>query len=155
MDIKYVKFFFDNVRHAQVDRFRNQTGYTKPAAAPAPSLVAAKPTLPDIVLPDPNDNNFKFDALVGHRAAPGTRVEPPNLNFSLAPAPASQQPPTAPLILGSPPGRATPASKTPPSPGTPTADSPRYEMLGPGPRSPHTPTSTPPHPCLPSFPTRI
>ena len=148
MNIKHVKNWF-NVRHVQVDRFRNQTGYTKPtpAPAPAPSLVAAKPTLPDIVLPDPNDNNFKFDALVGHRAAPGTRVEPPNLNFSLAPAPASQQPPTAPLILGSPPGRATPAtpaSKTPPSPGTPTADSPRYEMLGPGPRSPHTPTSTPP-----------
>ena len=126
MNIKHVNNWF-NVRHVQVDRFRNQTGYTKPAPAPAPapSLVAAKPTLPDIVLPDPNDNNYKFDALVGHRAAPGTRVEPPNLNFSLAPAPApaSQQPPTAPLILGSPPGRATPArparSKPPPRPTSP------------------------------------
>ena len=101
--------------------------------------LTAKPTLPDIVLPDPQDNNFKFDALVGHRAAPGTRVEPPDLSFTLT------QPP--PINLDSPVHSSaadTPASKTPGTPGTPTADSPRYEMLGPGPRSPHTPTSTPP-----------
>ena len=98
--------------------------------------LTAKPTLPDIVLPDPQDNNFKFDALVGHRAAPGTRVEPPDLSFTLT------QPP--PINLDSPvltSAADTPASKTPGTPGTPTADSPRYEMLGPGTRSPHTPTS--------------
>ena len=49
----------------------------------------------------------------------------------------------------------TPADKTPGTPGTPTADSPRYEMLGPAKRSPHTPTSTPPRsPSTPRSPPR-
>ena len=131
----------------KVDRFRNQTGYTKPATAapvtlpPMVSSLAVKPTLPDIVLPDPTDTNFKFDNLVGHRAAPGSRVEPPNLNFTLTTT--SVPPPS--LSVTDPVSSSdvdTPASKTPGTPGTPIADSPSYEMLGP--RSPHTPTSTPP-----------
>ena len=81
-----------------MDRFRNQTGYTKPASLPPPSLLPHKPTLPDIVLPDPTDNNFKFDALVGLRAAPGTRVEPPDLSaaggrLTNYPDPSFSQPP--------------------------------------------------------------
>ena len=105
----------------QVDKFRNQTGYTKPSSQtsqPGQPAVPLKPSLPDIVLPDPADNNFKFDALVGHRAAPGVKVEPPNLEFCSERAEI--------------PERTTSSTPT----GTPTQDSP--------PRRPHTPTSTPP-----------
>lgn len=112
----------------KVDKFRNQTGYTKAThAPPAQQHLAGKPTLPDIVLPDPADLNFKFDALVGHRAAPGVKVEPPNLNFTLSNA-----------TNGSPslPDLSTPI--------TPNADSP-HETSAPRQQvSPHTPTSTPP-----------
>ena len=105
-----------------MDRFRNQTGYSKPPTqAPAPVSVPVKPSLPDIVLPDPTDNNFKFDALIGHRANPGLKVEPPNLSLLQSAGEVASRSPT----------------KTPGTPGTPTADSPPR-------RTPHTPTSTPP-----------
>merc|ERR1719342_208620 len=128
----------------KVDRFRNQTGYTAPRAPPPASIpqppqqsLPLKPTLPDIVLPDPTDKNFVFDSLAGLRAAPGTKVEPPDLNFTInTSVPPPVQTPATPVIE-------TP--KTPGTPGTPTADSPVYEMLGPSRiKSPHTPTSTPP-----------
>ena len=123
----------------KVDRFRNQTGYSKPSAAPAPAPV--KPTLPDIVLPDPADSNFKFDSLMGHRAAPGSQaVKPPDLNLY---------------------GKSG-TTDTTNTPGTPLSDSssspylhsnsPLPENVQPRPRSPHTPTATPP-PASPGTPT--
>merc|ERR1719244_2125738 len=69
----------------KVEKFRNQTGYTKTTVPPVTTLAAtllSKPTLPDIVLPDPS--NSQFNSLV--KPATGQpKVEPPNLNFTLAP----------------------------------------------------------------------
>jgi len=115
----------------KVDKFRNQTGYTK---APNPSQsqpsLSNKPTLPDIVLPDPSDTNFKFDALVGHRAAPGVKIEPPNLNFTFTSntngSPNSKEHST--------PNDVSPHRSHAPTPHTPTSTPPR---------SPGTPTSSP------------
>jgi len=140
----------------KVDKFRNQTGYTK-AAPPPPTQtpLSTKPTLPDIVLPDPADVNFKFDSLVGHRPPTQVKVEPPNLNFSLktttygSPHLTSQATSESPAT-GSPHGATpprqhlpphTPTSTPPRSPGTPTSSPQRSRSPSKRSRSPGTPCS--------------
>jgi len=126
----------------KVDKFRNQTGYTK-TVRPPPTQLAGKPTLPDIVLPDPGDLNFKFDSLVGHRAAPGTKVEPPNLNFSLSSANHSNGSPSIPdQATHKQSSPHTPTSTPPRSPGTPTSSPRRSRSRSPRSRSPGTPITS-------------
>merc|ERR1719186_1387317 len=140
----------------KVDKFRNQTGYSKATPTPPTQLhLSAKPTLPDIVLPDPGDVNFKFDALALHRAYTGVKVEPPNLNFTQgtsnndSPGFTSQVTPGSPVTdspRGTSPPRQhlpphTPTSTPPQSPGTPTSSPRRSRSTSKRSRSPGTPYS--------------
>merc|ERR1719186_1702936 len=140
----------------KVDKFSNQSGYSKATPTPPTQLhLSAKPTLQDIVLPDPADVNFKFDALVGHRAYTGVKVEPPNLNFTRStsnndsPGFSSQVTPGSP-VTDSPRGTSPPRQHLPPhiptstpprSPGTPTSSPRRSRSTSKRTRSPGTPYS--------------